>query len=57
MQTNPLIKRIVLPEQIPADLHKSWVAFLLTLPVTWWDDKTPEERGAEAFRMWKESQG
>jgi hypothetical protein len=56
--TNPPIKHITTPEGlIPHDKRAEWVAFLLTLPVIWWDDKTPEQRGAEAFRMWKESNG
>jgi len=53
--TNPPIKHITTPEGlIPHDKRAEWAAFLLALPVTWWDDKTPEERGSEAFRMWKE---
>jgi hypothetical protein len=55
---NPRAQLIVTPEQITREQNADWVAFLLELPVSFWnDDKTPEQRGSEAFRLWKESGG
>lgn len=54
---NPLIKSIVLPEQIPPERVTEWHKFLLSLPMAWWDDKTPEQRGVDAVKLWKEVKG
>ena len=55
--TNPLIKRIILPEQIPPERVADWHAFLATLPPAWWEGKTAKERGMEAIKLWKEKDG
>lgn len=53
--TDRRINHITTPEGlIPRDKRDEWVAFLLTLPLSWWEGKTPEERGREAFELWKE---
>ncbi len=56
MTDRPYSKRIVLPESIPPELIPSWHEFLATLPLSWWEGKTPEERGREAVKLWKEKQ-
>jgi hypothetical protein len=53
MTDRPYSKRIVLPESIPPEMIPSWHEFLATLPLSWWEGKTPEERGEEAVKLWK----
>ena len=55
MTDRPYSKRMVLPESIPPERVTDWHAFLATLPPVWWEGKTPEERGREAYRLWKEN--